>query len=375
MLRKPDEDLFESSKMSFGEHLDELRTVLIRALLALSIGVAIGFGFANYVVQTINAPLTRGLEQYRAKQALREFDRYADRRLREGNPLSDEMIANAQQQAKEGLIPRVLWLNPDEIAERMKEAGVDVVLPDPTPPGAKAEEGADTKANEGAGGSADGAGGEADDTEMIPLTFFFPLSQDPRTRAFGASVTDGFSVYVKAALLAGVVFSSPAVFYYLWSFVASGLYANERRHVYIFAPFSLALFLLGASVAFFLALGYVLDTLFWFNALLNIDPMPQIGKWLNFALLLPLGFGVGFQLPLVMLFLERIGIFSADQYLKSWRYGVLVIAVASMLLTPSDWQSMVLLAVPMTLLYFGGIALCRYMPRRESPFDQPEPTS
>ena len=80
-------------------------------------------------------------------------------------------------------------------------------------------------------------------------------------------------------------------------------------------------------------------------------------------LILPLGFGIAFQLPLVMLFLERIGVFDVETYLLKWRIAILVIAVLSMLLTPADPGSMMMMAIPLTVLYFGGILLCRFMPR------------
>jgi sec-independent protein translocase protein TatC len=75
-----------------------------------------------------------------------------------------------------------------------------------------------------------------------------------------------------------------------------------------------------------------------------------------------LGFGISFQLPLVMLFLERIGVFSIENYVSKWRLAVVVICMLSMFLTPADPGSMILMAVPLVFLYFGGILLCRYMP-------------
>ena len=69
-------------------------------------------------------------------------------------------------------------------------------------------------------------------------------------------------------------------------------------------------------------------------------------------------------MPLVMLFLERIGLFSIASYMSNWRIAVLVIFVIAMVLTPSDPYSMMLMAVPLVLLYFGGVLLCKMMPRR-----------
>jgi sec-independent protein translocase protein TatC len=103
---------------------------------------------------------------------------------------------------------------------------------------------------------------------------------------------------------------------------------------------------------------------------MGIDPDPRISDWLTFVLILPLGFGIGFQLPLVMLFLERIGIFNVAAYVKHWRISVLVICVLSMILTPSDPYSMILMAVPLVCLYFLGIAMCRMMARRTTPFGE-----
>src|SRR6185295_18986569 len=106
----------------------------------------------------------------------------------------------------------------------------------------------------------------------------------------------------------------------------------------------------------------VLQFLFRFNASMKIDPDPRISEWLSFVLVLPLGFGIGFQLPLVMLFLNRIGIFSIEIYLSKWRLSILTISIISMVLTPADPISMLLMALPLTILYFGGIGLCKWMP-------------
>src|SRR5690606_24772397 len=102
----------------------------------------------------------------------------------------------------------------------------------------------------------------------------------------------------------------------------------------------------------------------------NIDPDPRISEWLSFVLFLPLGFGISFQLPLVMLFLQRLGIIAVEQYLQKWRIAVLAIFVIAMVLTPADPISMLLMACPLTVLYFGGIALCLWMPKNRNPYSE-----
>jgi sec-independent protein translocase protein TatC len=132
----------------------------------------------------------------------------------------------------------------------------------------------------------------------------------------------------------------------------------------MFLPMSLGLFLSGAAVAFFLAFDKVLAFLLSFNRMMGIDPDLRINEWMSFALLLPLGFGASFQLPLVMLFLERIGLVTVKTYLSSWRMAVVAIFILALVLNPSgDPASMCLMACPLTVLYFGGVLLCKVFPR------------
>lgn len=200
---------------------------------------------------------------------------------------------------------------------------------------------------------------------LAAVRFWRPVEQDPSVKAKTLNAHEGFMIYIKAALVSGAVLSSPWVFYWLWTFVAAGLYPHEKDYVYVFLPFSLGLFLLGAATAFFFVFDPVLNFLFSYNRWLGLGTDMRISEWMGFVLLLPLGFGISFQLPLVMLFLERIGVFTVETYSQNWRISVLVICFLAMVLTPADPYSMVLLAAPLAVLYFGGILLCRYLPKRK----------
>jgi sec-independent protein translocase protein TatC len=203
-------------------------------------------------------------------------------------------------------------------------------------------------------------------SDFVHIFMWRPAKDDPRVSAKSLSAHEPFMIYLKASLLVGAVLSSPWVFYQIWIFVAAGLYPHERRYVNIYLPFSIALFLLGVSVVFFFVFEPVLNFLFAFNRYLGIAPEPRISEWLGFVLMLPLGFGIAFQLPLVMLFLERVGVFTVNVYLSYWKVAILVIFVIAAILTPPDPWSMSLLAFPLTLLYFGGILLCKLMPKGRS---------
>jgi sec-independent protein translocase protein TatC len=108
---------------------------------------------------------------------------------------------------------------------------------------------------------------------------------------------------------------------------------------------------------------FVLNFLLQFNKSLQIQPQIRLSEWISFASILPIMFGISFQLPLVMLFLDRISIFNVDTYREQRRMAILVIAILSAILTPADPVSMLLMLIPMVFLYELGIRLCVWMPR------------
>ena len=160
------------------------------------------------------------------------------------------------------------------------------------------------------------------------------------------------------SLLCGVVLASPFILYQFWMFVGAGLYPHEKKYVYIFFGPSLGLFIAGVLLCQFLVLPGAVKALLAFNEMLGFDPDIRLHEWLSLAIILPLVFGISFQTPLVMLFLQRIGIFSVDDFRSKRKFAILIITIAAAVLTPGqDPISMTLLAVPMILLYELGILM------------------
>lgn len=353
MNRTDNEDLFEGTKMSFGEHLEELRVCLVKSVLGLTIGFLIGMYFAGPVVEKIEKPLQRGLADYYFNKTKRKLES-------EYGTVPAELETFMQRE--QFVFQEVYW-ELDEVARILK---LHQQLPGTTgaPPEAT---NANTNAKTDAGQLAV-LGGEPGppSTRMLKTRLWRPLDANVTS----LSAHEPFMIWVKASLITGAVISSPYIFLQIWTFIAAGLYPHEKNYVHIFLPLSLGLFFSGAALAFFFVFDPVLHFLFTFNDMMNIDPDPRISEWMSFVLLMPLGFGVSFQLPLVMMLIERVGIISTATYLNKWRVAVLAIFVVSMVLTPADPISMLLMAVPLTGLYFGGILLCRYMPRRTSPYGQ-----
>jgi sec-independent protein translocase protein TatC len=357
-----DEDLFRESTMTFGEHLEELRTCLFKAILGLVVGVLAGLWIGGDVVNFIQTPLERALTDYRQKQVYEklktEYDKARDQlqsstRPEEAPPLSDAQLK--EMVFTEQMLPDEVYVDMADLARRL---GLTHAEPEKAaPPGAPA---AEKKAPVAEGGKAG---------ELKPLLIYRPLADDARVKVRSFSAQEPFSIYMKASLVAGAILASPWIFYQIWQFVAAGLYPHERRYVYVFFPFSLALFLSGVALVFFVVFGRVLAFLLSFNAWMGIEPELRLSEWMGFVLILPLGFGLGFQLPLVMLFLERVGILTIKTYLSHWRVSILALAIIAMILTPPDPYSMMLMFLPLGGLYFGGILLCKIMPRRKSAYN------
>ena len=260
-------------------------------------------------------------------------------------------------------------------------------------------------------------------------------NQEPALQSL--SPPDTFLVWIKVALLSGVILSLPWVLYQGWRFVASGLYEHERRYVVRFGAASPVLFISGVAFMFFIVLPVVLnffaslnqsfplpgEELTWLEKklvgsgeipqehaqaefpsvpLLNDDPQdPQPGTlWFNqatgqlklagldevyqtrmravkqasavtnqysidfyisFILSLSLAFGIAFQLPIVVIFLSASGIVPVATLARARGYVILGITVASALLTPPDVVSQIMLAVPMAILYEAGLIISKML--------------
>ncbi len=391
MAKQPDDDLFANTTMTFGEHLEELRVSLGKALMGLMVGFLAGLCVANHVVAYIQTPLKKALENHYVDKAVAEFKGEYENVGEELSKDVEDFITKKRfvyekVYVEAGEITRVKDLvkqHETQPAEPSDESGPatepesgPATEPEPGPatepeagPATEPEENPEPESASDPGPKDLAILGE-DIPPPQPVLVATRVWRPIDTVVKALSAQEAFMIWLKAAFVAGMVLASPYIFWQLWDFVAAGLYPHEKKYVHIYLPFSMVLFLSGVAMAFFVVFQYVLGFLFSFNRAMNIDPDPRISEWLGFVLFLPLGFGVAFQLPLVMLFLHRIGMFSIKAYLDKWRIAILVIFVLSMLLTPADPISMLLMALPMTLLYFLGIGLCKWMPRNKSAFSE-----
>lgn len=377
--------------MSFGDHLEELRTCLIKSILGLVVGFLVGLCFGGKVVEIIQTPLRGALTEYYQGKSLKDIQANYDELVLGAGYGTD--IAFFPE--REGIIGERVKVNPVELARIL---GIpEDTLPKFEPPaekaGAKTQPGKDRwsiadyfslekwstvkmpwqkledqQDNVKDGLLKDKYADAPKHTQLVDMYIWTAVAEDPRVQTKGLAAQESFMIFLKASFVVGILVASPWVFWQIWSFVAAGLYPHEKKYVHIFLPISLGLFLGGAALAFFCVFQPVLEFLFSFNEWMKIEPDPRISEWLNFFLVLPLGFGISFQLPLVMLFLERIGVMTARAYAAHWKVAILAIFTISMFLTPADPASLILMACPLCVLYMGGILMCKLMPRIKSPY-------
>lgn len=176
--------------------------------------------------------------------------------------------------------------------------------------------------------------------------------------------TEAFFVRVKVAALGGVLLGLPIILYQVWRFVSVGLTPQERRSTIMLLPVSLLLFLGGGAFAFFAILPVGVRFLLGYQTE-SLVPMISIGAYTSFATAFVLAFGLVFQLPVVVLFLARIGVVTPATLARGRRYAILGIAMLSAVLTPGgDVVSMLLMGIPTYLLYEISIWIARIFARR-----------
>ena len=329
-----DKDLFEEENtmvaMSFGDHIEELRVRLILGLLGLLVGVLLTFippaNLGKRVITKMEEP---------AKGALQSF--YEERA---------KLRAEVAKKA-ESVTPTFMAVIPaDKFVEALRQIAPKIEI-----------------------SPADG---------LLNKEIRFPMSLDqsamietvaksvePKDALITLAPLEAMTIFFMVCMVTGLVIASPWVFYQIWAFVAAGLYRHERHYVTKFLPISLGLFLTGVFLCFFGVLPVTLSFLLEFNVWLGLEPTLRLADWMSFATILPLVFGVCFQTPLVMLFLERIGVFTVQDFREKRKFAILIIVIAGAVLTPGqDPFSQLMLAVPMIILYELGILLVGRQPER-----------
>jgi sec-independent protein translocase protein TatC len=300
--------------MSLGDHLEELRARLILAILGLLVGTIICLCFGKRIISFIERPFDKIMDGYK-KEEVAKFQA-------PWTYLSDAFFTNMLRAIESD--PNAPEMDPSVVtyAQKIYADTVASFAQDPNY----------TKAVGKVHSSAAG--------ELIVI-----------------GPADAFIGYMKITLIAGLIVSSPWVFYQLWMFVAAGLYENERRYVRIAVPFSTVLFVVGAL--FFLIVVAPLSLRFFlgFGHYIGVSSTWTFQKYVGFVTMLMLVFGLGFQTPIAIFVLNRTGLVSIPALKNSRKYVIIGMFALSAIATPPDVISQITLAIPLYALFELGILL------------------
>ncbi|MBI2843096.1 MAG: twin-arginine translocase subunit TatC [Armatimonadetes bacterium] len=173
-------------------------------------------------------------------------------------------------------------------------------------------------------------------------------------------VAEGFMIRCQISLIAGLILAAPLITFEIWGFVAPALTKEEKRPIRWIAPLCIVLFAFGVGTAYFIlpaAMEFFLSPSFIPS---GAEIRPSVATTIIFIAKMLLAFGIVFEMPIVLLFLGKLGIVNSKMLKSSWRYAVVAIAVVAAVATPSsDAFSMMAMAVPLIVLYAISILLVK----------------
>jgi sec-independent protein translocase protein TatC len=166
------------------------------------------------------------------------------------------------------------------------------------------------------------------------------------------------NLLITTSIYIGIVIASPWVLYQIWLFVAPALYKHERSAITGFLCSTVFLFLAGISFGYFISLPYVLRFLVKISLQGPVRLLPDVNEYFDLTLLILLGLGLVFELPVLIFFLSLFGIVTPQFLIRNFRYALLVITILAAVLTPTpDALTMVLFMLVLIGLYFVGVGV------------------
>lgn len=181
------------------------------------------------------------------------------------------------------------------------------------------------------------------------------ILENPERQLVFLAPAEAFWMHLKISVISGIIVSSPIILYEFWRFVAPGLLLKEKQYVFPLIIVIATLFLFGALFCFFFILPFAMNFLLTYKTE-ALKPMLSVGRYIDFCLKFILAFGAIFEIPVVIVFLTKIGVITTQSLAKNRKYAVIGAFVIAALLTPTpDAFNQILMAGPIILLYEAGI--------------------
>jgi sec-independent protein translocase protein TatC len=333
-------------QMSFLEHLDELRSRLIRSALFVFVAFFVCWFVSDRIYEFLSRPVRAALAD-------------AQRRQLPLGGLTGNEAASPLSAAKENDTGRYVFAETTKLGTSVIPAGASVM--------ARVARDAEGKL----GLFTDEPLFAAD--TIIPKGVRLPFDADaPRDALYGIddrlvvnTAIEPFSLYVKVSLYAAISLSVPFLLWQIWAFISPGLYPHERGYALPFVLLSSVAFVLGAIFAYRIIVPPALTYLLGLGS--NFRLFLKAADYFNFILVVLIGMGVVFQMPAVTYILARIGVVTAGWLVRVWKVSIIVILVAAAILsTSNDVPNMLLFAAPMFVLYFISIIVAWIFGRKRT---------
>lgn len=193
-----------------------------------------------------------------------------------------------------------------------------------------------------------------------PLIRYLQFTEEAKNLTLNAfKITDPIKIFMQVMTVIAIVIISPVIMYQFWAFVSPGLHDKERKATLSYIPFSVLLFLGGIAFSYFVLFPYVIG--FMLNISDNLDIQETIGinEYFQFLFQITLPFGIIFQLPVLMLFLTRLGIITPMLMTKYRKYAYLALITIAAFITPPDIISHMMVTGPLLLLYEFSIIIAK----------------
>ncbi|RYI25303.1 twin-arginine translocase subunit TatC [Bacillus infantis] len=194
-----------------------------------------------------------------------------------------------------------------------------------------------------------------------PLIVYLQGADEAKELTMNAfRLTDPVKIYMQFAFIIAFVMTSPVILYQFWAFISPGLYEKERKVTLSYIPVSVILFIGGVAFSYFILFPFVVDFMTRIADRLDINQVIGINEYFQFLFQLTIPFGILFQLPVVIMFLTRLGIVT-PMFLSSIRkYAYFVLLVIAAFITPPELLSHMMVTVPLLLLYELSIFISRF---------------
>ncbi|QCR33960.1 twin-arginine translocase subunit TatC [Lysinibacillus sp. SGAir0095] len=173
------------------------------------------------------------------------------------------------------------------------------------------------------------------------------------------NVGDPLTVYLEVTFIVAFIITSPIILYQLWAFITPGLHETERKATLKYIPYAFLLFVAGLAFGYYILFPNVMNFMMQLSDDLDIQQTIGINEYFGFLFKLVVPFGIIFELPVVMLFLARLGILNPQLMVKFRKYSYFVLFVLAVLVAPPDIISYILISIPLFVLYEISIVIAR----------------